>query len=94
MKTQDQVFKVLMHRAEARDNDNYLIWLVWQNFYKVSMADMMTFREDFLQQRLPSADSITRYRRKIQEEHIELRGKKYDERQNKTKKVKTELGYV
>ena len=93
MKTQDQVFKVLMHRAEARDNDNYLIWLVWQNFYKVSMADMMTFREDFLQQRLPSADSITRYRRKIQEEHIELRGKKYDERQNKTKKVKTELGY-
>ncbi len=93
MKTQDQVFKVLMKRAEARDNDNYLIWLVWQNFYKVSMADMMTFREDFLQQRLPSADSITRYRRKIQEEHIELRGKKYDERQNKTKKVKTELGY-
>ena len=93
MKTQEQVFKVLMKRAEARDNDNYLIWLVWQNFYKVSMADMMTFREDFLQQRLPSADSITRYRRKIQEEHIELRGKKYDERQNKTKKVKTELGY-
>ena len=93
MKTQDQVFKVLMKRAEARDNDNYLIWLVWQNFYKVSMADMMTFREDFLQQRLPSADSKTRYRRKIQEEHIELRGKKYDERQNKTKKVKTELGY-
>ena len=93
MKTQDQVFKVLMHRAEARDNDNYLIWLVWQNFYKVSMADMMTFRDDFINNKIPSADSITRYRRKIQEEHIELRGKKYDERQNKTKKVKTDLGY-
>jgi hypothetical protein len=57
------------------------------------MADMMTFREDFINNKIPSADSITRYRRKIQEEHIELRGKKYNERQNKTKKVKTELGY-
>ena len=93
MKTQDQVFKVLMHRPEARDNDNYLIWLVWHNFYKVSMADMMTFRDDFINNKIPSADSITRYRRKIQEEHIELRGKKYDERQNKTKKVKIDLGY-
>jgi len=93
MKTQDQVFKVLMKRPEARDNDNYLIWLVWQNFYKASMADMMTFREDFINNKIPSADSITRYRRKIQEEHIELRGKKYEERQHKTKKVKIELGY-
>lgn len=93
MKTQDQVFKVLMKRPEARDNDNYLIWLVWHNFYKASMADMMTFRDDFINNKIPSADSITRYRRKIQEENIELRGKKYDERQNKTKKVKIELGY-
>jgi len=82
-----------MKRAEARDNDNYLIWLVWENFYRASMADMMTFSDDFINNKIPSADSITRYRRKIQEEYIELRGKKYDERQNKTKKVKTELGY-
>jgi len=54
---------------------------------------MMTFRDDFINNKIPSADSITRYRRKIQEENIDLRGKKYDERQNKTKKVKIELGY-
>lgn len=93
MKTQDQVLKVLMKRAEARDNDNYLIWLIWQNFNRASMTDMETFRDDFINNKIPSADSITRYRRKIQEENIDLRGKKYDERQNKTKKVKTELGY-
>ena len=93
MKLQDQVYRVLQRRPEARDNDNYLCWLIWYNYNKECMIDMETFRERFIANKIPSADSITRCRRKIQEAHLELRGTKYEIRQKNQKKVKQDLGY-
>lgn len=43
---------------------------------------------------LPSYESISRVRRKLQEEFPELRGEGYKKRQDKTKVVKKELGYM
>jgi hypothetical protein len=40
---------------------------------------------------LPLADTITRARRKIQEEHPLMRGKKYNERQNKQQQFVAQL---
>jgi hypothetical protein len=42
---------------------------------------------------LTSSDSITRMRRKAQEEHPELRGAKYNQRQDRQSSGKKDLGY-
>ena len=42
---------------------------------------------------LTSSDSITRMRRKAQEENPELRGAKYNQRQDRQSLVKKDLGY-
>jgi hypothetical protein len=47
----------------------------------------------FITKKLPSMESITRARRKLQELHPELRGLKYDKRQNNQKIYKQDLGY-
>jgi hypothetical protein len=45
------------------------------------------------EQRFTSSESITRMRRKVQEEFKELRGAKYAKRQSNQEKVKKDLGY-
>ena len=40
-----------------------------------------------------SSETITRVRRKLQEEFPDLRGKNYDKRQAKQSEVKKDLGY-
>jgi hypothetical protein len=43
---------------------------------------------------LPSPDTITRARRKIQEKHPELRGVKYEEKQKFEKQVRENINKV
>lgn len=89
----DLVKFILMRSPEARDNDNILLWIVWKKEYPIIDHNIEAFKELFLSKALPSMESITRARRKLQEIHPNLRGKRYNERQNNQKNYKEDLGY-
>ena len=92
------VEKLLRENAGLRDDDFKLVANVW--FWELSRdgsnpAQMTGFAvlQQYAQGKLTSADTITRQRRKLQEEYQELRGEKYQERQAKQSVVKKKLGY-
>lgn len=94
-----KVIDILKTYEECRDSDERLTAYFWfkeikskgTNPKEVNLIDFLGF---YAERKLTSSDSITRCRRKIQEENPSLRGKKYYLRQNKIqKKVKKELGY-
>ena len=63
-----KVAQILRDYPRARDDDNLLIALVYRNFYNVGAASFFEVMAEFKTLELPSPDSITRYRRKLQEE--------------------------
>jgi hypothetical protein len=89
----DLVKFILERSPESRDNDNILLWIVWKKEYPIIEKDVEAFKMLFITKKLPSMESITRARRKLQELHPELRGLKYDKRQNNQKIYKQDLGY-
>tara|TARA_R110002167_G_scaffold48013_2_gene141912 strand:- start:1140 stop:1448 length:309 start_codon:yes stop_codon:yes gene_type:complete len=89
----DLVKFILERSPEARDNDNILLWIVWKKEYPIIDNDIEEFKKLFISKQLPSMESITRARRKLQEVYPELRGLKYDKRQNNQKLYKEDLGY-
>lgn len=87
-----EVRHILLSNVDSRDNDNLLISLVWRK--RVSdTPDTKDFLRKLSLGIYPSGETITRLRRKIQEETPELRGKKYMERQRNQEVVKKDLGY-
>lgn len=72
---ESKVLQLLQEDEQARSNDWYLIGKYLEKFstrYKgVEGIYLMKHSKDY---RLPSAESITRARRKIQSKHKELRG--------------------
>ena len=64
----NKVERVLREYPRARDDDNYLIALVYRNYYGVGSASFFEVMVNFKTLALPSPESITRYRRKLQEE--------------------------
>ena len=96
-KIKKEVVEKLLHQyIDLRDSDEMLIAWIWK-----TQVDRMNYpqlsADKFLQMlavgRFPSSETITRLRRKCQEETPELRGKKYNERQAKQELVKRDLGY-
>lgn len=76
MKLFDRVYKLLKDHQELRDDDKKLTWSVWA---LEGLAWNMMTKEAYL--KATSAESITRARRKVQEEYPLLRGKTYQDRQ-------------
>tara|TARA_R100001244_G_scaffold125129_1_gene95092 strand:+ start:678 stop:989 length:312 start_codon:yes stop_codon:yes gene_type:complete len=89
----DLVKFILMRSPEARDNDNILLWIVWKKEYPIIDIDIEAFKELFLSKKLPSMESITRARRRVQEQNSNLRGLRYEKRQSNQKVYKEDLGY-
>lgn len=91
---------LLEHYPHLRDNDHALIGNIWvrelkkkykKDFRELSAYDMMMY---IVKGKVTQASTITRARRKAQEEHIHLRGDRYDQRKDKaTKSIKNNLGY-
>ncbi len=81
-----KVVKQLLERdADLRDNDNRLIANVWAHQMRPKqLANMCAV--DFVRMiaggSFKAAESITRCRRKLQEEQPELRGSRYHERRS------------
>lgn len=75
------VRNILLTNEAARDSDRLLIVEIWKaeavEQYLVSSESLL---RAFLDCKLPMPDSITRARRKLQEEIPTLRGKRYGER--------------
>ena len=85
------VLNCLEDNAALRDNDNKLVANIWYKHIKKT-RDLSSMKAlDLLvalgNNELPSWESITRCRRKIQQERTDLRGKNYDKRQRYQKDV-------
>jgi len=87
---------LLTQFEHLRDDDVELINTIWRDEVSdmyaapeyLSLENFYTFH-----QHLSRADSICRYRRRVQQLHPELRGKFYKERNAKQEEAKRELGY-
>jgi len=89
------VKELLKTSPKLKDNDQQLVANVWyvQARDKHDM-DKMTAKEflhELARGKIMSSESITRCRRKLQEEHTYLRGEKWAERHRIQKDVKEEL---
>lgn len=98
LKANDLVETLIKKFPPLRDNDNQLICNVWHRELKAQGIDPdvesgTTVMKAIAGKKVTSAESITRCRRKLQEDYPEYRGKLYAERHNLTDTVKTELGY-
>tara|TARA_R100000808_G_C2118719_1_gene130571 strand:+ start:226 stop:567 length:342 start_codon:yes stop_codon:yes gene_type:complete len=92
-KVEDIVMNVLKDEPRARDNDEILCVCVWysQVRHKVHHMSLLDFFRRMSKGKYYKAESIMRCRRKLQEIHKELRGKKYEQRRKNTQNVKNEL---
>lgn len=92
----DHVLAILVKDERTRDDDQLLCCKVWSELLFNKGVDVRhqtayEFLIMYYRNELPLADTITRARRKIQEEHPLMRGKKYAERQAKQQQVISEL---
>ena len=88
----DRVTGLLTAKSDLRDNDRRLTCNIW--WKSVPNPKLLMF-EDFIKLyidgKVPESDSITRCRRKVQEENEELRGESWDLRHGLEDEVKKEL---
>ena len=90
----NSVEELLLNWTSIRDNDNKLTANIWGMYLGEEELDKMTGRE-LLQAishgGLPSYESISRCRRKLQEEFPHLRGHKWEGRHKRAAKIRKEI---
>lgn len=93
----DIVKNLLMTKADYRDEDRKLVAHVWMiecgGLRELQKYNAYDFLVSYCRNKkmLSSHDSITRARRKVQEEFPELRGKNYSKRMEQEKIVRNEI---
>jgi len=93
---QEIVERFLIKVPRTKDDDNYLVSRIWYEHLSSNGIDMdsLTAKEFFKiysADYLPCADTITRARRKCQEENPSLRGESWEQRHKESIKVKTNI---
>ena len=85
-KLKERVKDLLVNQIDTRDNDNLLISQIWleEGVPEKSVYFLIKYSKGGF----TSAESIRRARQKLQEEHENLRGEKYNERQRKGEEVR------
>lgn len=79
---QEQVKILLTNHPSCRDNDNRLFMTLLHNIDPELMkGSFEDFAKKFVQGKYMAMESVTRARRKVQEENPSLRGKTYVDRQ-------------
>ena len=88
----DKIIKLLTIRPHLRDNDRRLICNIWwdsvPNPESIAFKD---FTDLYVKGKIPESDSITRCRRKVQEEVKELRGEVWERRHALEEVVREEI---
>ena len=97
-KIKETVLTLLQNHSFLRDDDERLIGNIWANdMQKLKLNPSTTSAESFLRHfvagNITNADSITRARRNLQQEHKELRGNLWYKRHKAQRNVQEELGY-
>ena len=88
------VKRLLTQVPRLRDSDEKLMATVWFKHIgedKVNNLTAINLLQKLADRELPSYESISRCRRKIQEEIPELRGEKWKERHDAEEAVKAEI---
>lgn len=93
------IYGVLEESEEARNDDNVLIFEVWnnltptdRNIWEIPMGDFFFILKD--KWKLPSEATIRRTRRKVQEHYSETRGSKYYARKGRSSEMKNNLRLI
>ena len=85
----DEVTKLLTKYPSLRDNDERLMANVWKSHIgNLESKNAFDVLHMLSKHQLPSYESVSRCRRKIQQTNPELRGEKWTERQSRAKKIK------
>ena len=99
-KLQEKVRKILLENVDARDCDRILTALIWEDemelnrFLKSDIKEPISinqFLAKYVNGKFTLADSITRARRKLQEEDKTLRGKNWYKRKNRAEEIRQEM---
>jgi hypothetical protein len=93
----NRVVNLLTKHPQLRDDDARLTANIWyQNTDNIKNMDAVELLTHLADGNLPSYESISRCRRKIQEEKPELRGKKWDKRHSKKlqKQIKDDIKQI
>ena len=90
-KLQDKVRQILIKRPAARDCDRLLTVIIWYEEAKKENWNLYTYFENYIDGKLTLADSITRCRRKLQEEDKTLRGENWYKRKGRAEEVRQEI---
>jgi len=88
-----KVKDLLVKHPHLRDSDNKLIASIWYNESEQSLHNITAhqFLKNFCAGYHSSPESIRRIRQKIQEQEVELRGKSYKERKEKSLTIKKQI---
>lgn len=73
-----KVYAVLTDLPETRDNDRILLAYIWAKESRAGTVE--EFLTELVEGDLTHFESIRRIRQKIQEQHVALRGEKYESR--------------
>lgn len=85
---------ILINVPTTRDSDKNMLCLVWEyelNSLKMLECKATEFFELYSTHKVSNADSVSRIKRKLQEEIPELRGEKWEERRTVSQKVKDDM---
>lgn len=95
LKIADRIKYLLEINEKYRDDDNLLIAKIfWDSINQSETMSAIQFLTLLRDGMLPHTESITRARRKVQEENIHLRGESYKYKKTiEQENVKEELGY-
>jgi hypothetical protein len=90
----DYIKRGLEKVPELRDSDQMLMAHIWSaECRKHQVNSLPEFFVRLSSGKMTNYESVGRARRKVQEDHPELRGKNYKDRQDNQESVKSELGY-
>ena len=90
----DEVEKFLTKYPELRDNDEKLMANIWWNYVSFNIGESASGKallSMLAEGKLPSYESISRCRRKLQEECPHLRGDKWHERHKRADNIRKEI---
>lgn len=95
IKVQEQVQILLETYPKLRDNDVRLVAsYYYNNISNINQISAIDFLQIMVNGNLPSPDTITRARRKLQEKYPELRGVNYVDRQKLEKQVRENINKI
>ena len=90
-----KIYSLLMYFENLRDDDK-LLWIAYCEKYQgletvVCEANYGEFCKWLMRKEIPTFESITRVRRKLQEQYIGLRGKSWTEKHRSANRVRKEI---